>query len=594
LFKGSKLYGIYRFTAVFRSPLTRGLHVASMGGAAYQFRVYADALVITGKSSTPLILKIFDEGDGKPVVEFIEIGEEELEKVWSGYEGEKGVYALQKYLVEKFSKFYREYDGRSILVGPASKYTSMGALVSITLKKGEIDWGSEDLAARGGPGSVLYRAHGVAAIVYGGRFDWSGKVPEELTSVRSINEIFQKLTGKTYVEQVLEHGVKYRFDPKLNTGGTFGGNYPVLKTYTPMFNWNMIYLPVDVRDKLHKLIMKYMWEVFNKEAIETKSWKTCGEPCPLACKKVRLNRYKSDYEPYNGLGPIIGVFDLHEIQRIVELVDAYGFDAIEMGNVIGFVFEALDKNLLKPEELGLPSKPYFDPLNYSIEYSKHNADLAVRVVESMAWGRNPVLRLIGERGLRSAAKILNILYEERVKSAGVKFTDLSVYAVFGEEGHITPNYYWTPGMIAPLPVLGRYWTLYKSAFVEPEEFAVKSFERALYELWIDNTGMCRFHRGWAEPAYPELYKLFGVGNAFERVKETYMLITRYQEFAGASPEYWDSTKIVDFMEKAAVEFGNKEWATKFAKEKEGAAREWWERFYRKLHELVESKPASQS
>ncbi len=588
LLAGSKLYGVHRFTVVFKSPLTRGLHVASMGGAAYQFRVNLDAMVIIGKSENPLIIKVFDEGDGKPVVEYHEISEGELLSIWREYEGERGVYALQKYLSKKYSKFYEEYDGRSLLVGPAAKNTSLGAIASITLHKGEIDWGSEDFAARGGPGSVMYRAHGVAAIIYGGKYDRSVKVPEQLKDTRSINEFFNKTSGKAYVTLVIEKGAKYRFNPKYNTGGTLGGNYPSLKIYTPMFNWNMIYLPADLREKLHELIMKNMWEPFNKEAIETKSWKTCGEPCPLACKKVRLGRYKSDYEPYNGLGPMIGIFDIHEIQRVVELVDAYGFDAIEMGNLIGFVFDALEKGLLRPEEVGISAKPYFDPHNYKLEYSRHNADIAIQIVENLAWGRNPLLKLIGDRGIRSAAKILDTLYEDRTRTIGYRFIDLPVYAVFGEEGHITPNYYWTPGMIAPLPVLGRYWTLYKGVFLDPEQFAEKAFERAIKELWIDNAGMCRFHRGWAEPVYPELYKLYGVENAEKRHVEIYKLIIKYQDLAGVNPEYWDSKKIIDYMARAAEEYGSEEWSSRFALNKEKAAREWWNRFYHKLYKLVES------
>ncbi len=588
LLAGSKLYGVHRFTFVFKSPLTRGLHVASMGGAAYQFRVGVNALVIEGKSEKPLIIKVYDEGEGKPVVEFDEISEEELLNIWSGYGGEKGIYGLQKYLSERYSDFYKEYDGRSLLTGPASKNTSLGAVASITLHYGEIDWGSEEYAARGGPGSVLYRGHGVAAIIYGGRYDRGRDKPEELVDTRRINELFTKYTGKPYVTQVIEHGTKYRYDPKKNTGGTFGGNYPSLKIYTPMFNWNMIYLPVEIREKLHSIIMKHMWEPFNKEAIETKSWKTCGEPCPLACKKVRLGRYKSDYEPYNGLGPMIGVFDIHEIQRIVELIDAYGFDAIETGQVIAYVFDALEKGLLKPVEVGVSGKPFYDPKLYRVEQSKFNADLAIQVVENLAWGRNPLLKLIGERGIRSASKILDTIYMDRVKSIGYRFIDLGVYAVFGEEGHITPNYYWTPGMVSPLPVLGRYWTLYKGVFLEPEEFAEKAFQRALHELWIDDSGICRFHRGWAEKVLPMIYRdLYGIEDYEARELGVYRKIIEYQDLAGVNPVFWDSKKIIDYIANAAVEYGNDEWASHFMLNKEKAAYEWWTRFYKHFKELVE-------
>ncbi|MEM3990177.1 MAG: aldehyde ferredoxin oxidoreductase N-terminal domain-containing protein [Desulfurococcaceae archaeon] len=586
---GTKLYGVNRLVAVFRSPLTRGLHVASMGGAAYQFKVKVDALSIIGSSEVPLIIKVYDEGDGVPKVEFTEINDKELEEIWVGYGDFKGVYALQKYLSEKHKDFYSKYNGRSILVGPASKYTNIGALFSITLHRGEMDLGSEDFAARGGPGSVLYRAHHVAAIIYGGLYDVSKDRPLQLNESKWIMDWFIKNVGTSYPMEVIKAGVKYRYDDKLKSGGTFGSNYPHLKTATPMFNFNNIYLPIELRDKLHGLIMKYMWEPFNKEAIETKSWKVCGEPCPIACKKVRKGKYKSDYEPYEGLGPFIGIFDLHEIERVVELADSYGFDAIELGHLIGFIFEALERGLLKPDEVGLSSKPLFNPSEYRIEYSKHNADLAIEIIERLAWGKQPLIRLIGERGLRSSAKILDVLYKERVEALRIKFEDLIVYAPFGEEGHITPNYYWTPGLVAPLAITGRYWTLYASVFLPPEEYAKKSFERALWEYFDDNIGSCRFHRGWIEARLPKiLNELMGVSNIIDILKKKYRDIVDYQEKARAQPVFWDSKKTIDIVATAAKEFESKEWAAKFSENRLSAAVEWWNKFYEKLSELIKA------
>jgi glyceraldehyde-3-phosphate dehydrogenase (ferredoxin) len=587
LFTGTRLYGSHRLVAVFKSPLTRGLHVAAMGGAAYQLNANIDAFIIQGRSSVPLILKIYDEGDGNVKVDFDEIDELRLLEIWHGYGGEKGIYGFQKYLSDKYSSFYEKYNGRSILVGPAAKYTSLGALASITLVKGKIDYGSEDLAARGGPGSVLYRAHGVAAIVYGGLFDRSKKRPADLTDSRSVNRIFTEIAGKPYITMVIEAGTKYRYNPKLNTGGTLGGNYPTLKIHTPMFNWNMIYPPVEVRERLHKMIMEGIWEPFNKEAIETKSWKTCGEPCPIACKKIRKGRYKSDYEPYEGFGPFIGIFDIHLSEKIVELVDAYGFDAIETGQLVGFLFDALSKDLLYPGELGLPEKPAFDPVSFKAEDSARNARLAEILVENLAWGRVNLLRLIGEKGLRSAAKILDILYADRVERAHWRFSDLLVYASFGEEGHITPNYYWTPGMVAPLAVLGRYWTLYKGVFLEPEEYAEKAFHRAIREMLSDNNGFCRFHRGWVEKTLDKIMeKYYGIKDLDKRYTGVYREIMEYQEKAGSPPSFWDSRKVIDYLARAAEEYGNEQWALKFRADKMKAAREWWIRFHNRIMELL--------
>lgn len=587
LLSGTKLYGTNRFTAVFKSPLTGGLHIASMGGAAFSFNVNAHGLVITGKSEAPLVVKVFDEGDGKPTVEFHELKLEKLVKVWKGYAGLKGVYALQEYLSDTFKEFFHKYLSRSILVGPGSLYTNMGALVSFTLVKGKIDFGSEDFAARGGGGSVLLRAHNVAAIIYGGLYNRARGIPQELTDINILNELSTQIFGKAYTQVVIESGTKYRYDSKTKSGGTFGGNYPTLGATTPMLHWNMVYYDKEIRQYLHKLIMDNMWVPFNKQAIETKSWKTCGEPCPLACKKVRKGKYKTDYEPYNGLGPFIGIFDLEEAEKVVELADAYGIDAIELGYIIGFVFESISRGLLKPEEVGISGIPVLDPSKVSTETSRLNSKLAVELVQKLAFGENPILKLIAERGIRDAAKILDILFDERVRAVGTKFSDIPVYATFGERGYITPNYYWSPGMVAPLYVLGRYWTVYSGVFAEPESFAEKCLERAFYELMIDNAGMCRFHRGWAEKMIPKILEdYYGVQQPIARCKEIYKLIAKYQELAGATPQFWDSTRIIDFMAMAAKEYGSSNWAVAFEKDKQAAALEWWSRFSKKVEGLL--------
>ncbi len=54
VFAGSIFYGSHRLIAVFRSPLTRGLHVSAVGGAAYSFmRTGVDAICMESKSELP-------------------------------------------------------------------------------------------------------------------------------------------------------------------------------------------------------------------------------------------------------------------------------------------------------------------------------------------------------------------------------------------------------------------------------------------------------------------------------------------------------------------------------------------------------------
>ncbi len=593
LLTGGKLVGVHRLIAVFRSPETKSIHVSAMGGAAYKFMgAGIDAVVIEGKSEKPLIVFIEGDEEGNVKVEFKELSIEELRRIYDGYAGKKGVYALTKYLIDNYWDFISRNKARPIVVGPASIDTIEGGIFSldIDLNKKDIALGAEDSASRGGGGSVLFRAHGVVALVVGGKFKPASKYPK-LNDLELINKICSEVLGKPYMKAVVSSTTKYRYDEGLKTGGTFGVNYPHYKDLIPTFGYNMMYIARRTRVKLHELIMEYFWKPFNEEVfIKNKSWYTCGEPCPATCKKVWRGK-KVDYEPFNGLGPIIGVFKFEDSVELVDLVDALGFDAIEIGHLISWLFDAMNKGLLKPEELGLSEKPYFDPLNYRIEYSSINAKLAKEIIEGLVKKENEILKLIAEKGAREAAKELDKKFADRVKELGTSFEDLLVYTPYGESGYMTPNYYWAPGMVAPLYILGRYWTNYTPTFMEPEDFAVSSFTRAIKEYDVDNAGLCRFHRKWAEKILERLYKeLLGIDvNLDEHTKEMYRKIVEYAKRAKAEPVYWEGSKTKDVVITIANEVSAKEWSDKFASEPEGAIKEWWSRFRKKLDELIASK-----
>ncbi|RLG77748.1 MAG: aldehyde ferredoxin oxidoreductase [Thermoprotei archaeon] len=588
-FAGGRLFGTHRLVAVFRSPESQGLHVSTMGGAAYKFmRCGVDAVVVEGRSESPTVLLV--EGDGENVrVHFEHLDPDELEKVYSGYGEKKGVYALTKYLADRYSEFISKNKARIIAVGPAAVKTIEGSIFSVDIDPEKKDFvpGAEDLAARGGGGSVLFRAHGVVALVVGGNFDPSKGFPK-LSDIKFLDELSKKVLGKSYSEAVLGAVVKYRFDESMGTGGTFGVNYPHYKDLIPMFGFSSMYLTKEERMKLHSMIMEHFWKPFNDEVfVKSRSWSTCGEPCPAACKKVWRGK-KVDYEPFNGLGPMVGVFKFELSAELVDLVDALGFDAIEIGHVVSWLMEAIEKGLLKPEELGLDKKPFFDARNFDLEKSLVNAEVVKKLVEGLVKQENEILKLIAEKGLRAAAKELDKKFSDRVNKLGIKFEDLAVYTPYGEEGYMTPNYYWTPGMVAPLFVLGRYWTNYTPTFMEPEDFAKASLTRAFKEYLVDNAGVCRFHRRWAEKLLPHLYKeILGVDvDLDEHAKKIYKRIAEYNKKAGVVPKFWEGMKSRDVVVSMASEMKVESWIGKFSKDPWGAAQEWWTRFWNKVNEIL--------
>ncbi|MDD5638253.1 MAG: aldehyde ferredoxin oxidoreductase C-terminal domain-containing protein, partial [Atribacterota bacterium] len=70
-----------------------------------------------------------------------------------------------------------------------------------------------------------------------------------------------------------------------------------------------------------------------------------------------MNIYKKDYEPYQALGPLCGIFDQRAAEKLVRHADSYGFDAITIGGILAWLMDCLEKDLLSPADLGLKDKP---------------------------------------------------------------------------------------------------------------------------------------------------------------------------------------------------------------------------------------------
>ena len=98
---------------------------------------------------------------------------------------------------------------------------------------------------------------------------------------------------------------------------------------------------------------------------------------------------------------------------------------------------------------------------------------------------------------------------------------------------------------------------------------------------MDDLGLCRFHRGWAEEMMPEvLESLFGLRQAFlDAVAETASRINSRN--AGV---FWESERALEFVEtylkRARDVEGNPSpelaaWIDRFAKDRHEAALDWW-------------------
>jgi glyceraldehyde-3-phosphate dehydrogenase (ferredoxin) len=208
--------------------------------------------------------------------------------------------------------------------------------------------------------------------------------------------------------------------------------------------------------------------------------------------------------------------------------------------------------------------------------SAHNADYAIAIVKMMLFSEAGAPF---RQGMRTAAKWLDQKY-------GIKSIDRAVYTAHGEAGCMVPNQYWTPGMFAPMPLMGKYFSYYENKFLPPRQLGRKNVERFVYEFYSENSGSCRFHRKWVEDIIDEII-LTHFDLHFDYWRDNFALAKAIHDHQSARGVPWESERVVDiihgFLEKWERD-GLREpellaWLEKFRADKWRAAREFWQEMY---------------
>ncbi len=534
----SAIPGSRRLVFCAYSDQWEGFYISSMGGAAYTFQhVGVEYVALRGRAPEPSVLLLNNRGEGpqwrlEPVPDYREL--------WQGYEynGETliGIYALQRALLDRFGEEYNPRRVRVAVVGPAAAVTREGAIGSNTIKKGEmqavVDW-----AGRGGLGSRLFRQHNIVAIMFGG-----DHVDPHALKTKALNPYFEEHFGDKMVKVDMAMTTKYHYDPKIDSGGTFGSNYTNLKDKVMTFNYRSTKRTMAERLRHHKLfIVDHYLRQFNEETIRPKKFDHCGEPCSVACKKLK-GRYKKDYEPYHALGPQCGVFDQRAAELLNDYADAMGFDAIQIGGMVAWIMECVAVGLMDPEHYGFPPASALkfahftdDPAEFDlVEDSMKNARYAMAVIRAILEDERAALF---RKGIRPAA--------EALKDCGC--FDRAVYLANGETGYMVPNQYWVPGMGAPMPIMGKYYVYYGADFLPPEDLGRKNVERMVHELINDNCGQCRFHRGWSESLLPVIMNdRFGLNVDYKA--HHFRLAREIHEHQGHRGVPWQTRRMAEMLE----------------------------------------------
>ena len=561
VFAGSIFPGSNRLVVTGVSPCWQGYYISSMGGAGLVFNnLGINMLSLVGKAPDPSVLYLNRNHGEEIEAEVVPI---DVETVWK--EGRTGVYSLTDRVYRMFGSRY-ENDPRILAVGPAALQTDMGGIMSVPITGGKISH-IDTWAGRGGFGSAMAREHGIVAVIYGGT-----AADEDFRDRTVADEWFRNKYDQRLMQKDLEVTTKYRYDEKLHTGGTFGVNFATTGGRIMAFNYRTIYLTEEERTSLHqKFIVDHYLKQFNEETIVKRQQGTCGEPCAAVCKKMN-GIYKKDYEPYQTMGPLCGVFDQRAAEKLNHHCDAMGFDAISCGGVLAWLMDLLDEGLLTPEELGVTRMPRWDAAVFDIvEDSMHNAELGCELIDAIL-ERSGILDF--REGVRKWSRI-------RSREKGTALHDRLVYIAFSRRGWMVPNQYWVSGVLVPMAIMGKYYMIYSSDFISPRTLGRMCAERMKKELLLDNLGICRFHRGWAEELLPEVMgNLYDCRERFLRAID--VLASRLH--SRNSPIFWESERNIDFLhtflkrKKKIDRDGHPElsaWLDKFSRDRVEGAREFW-------------------
>lgn len=587
---GSRIPGTRRMVFCGYSPAWEGFYASSIGGVSYvMHRVGVDFIQITGSAPQDSVL-ILNHNHGEIHVRLEPINPD---VIWNGYADPDGAllvgfYALQQVV---FDRYASEYDGdfvRVFAVGPAARSTNQGIIGSNQVRKGRIQ-PIDEWAGRGGLGSRLLQTHRIAACIFGG--DWEDP---DLKDSKEIDRYFQHYYNDTMIKVDLGATEKYRYVPGFQTGGTFGVNMHTVDDKLLSFNYTSVYASDQQRLEQHEnYIRQHYLKQFNDEIIQPKNFAHCGEPCSVACKKY-VGEFKKDFEPYAALGPQCGVFDQRAAETLAHFVDSLGIDAIQYGGMISWLMELIAKGIIDPSLFDLPpademrfeftSRPdQFD----LVADSKRNAEYAQAIAEMMMFAPEGE---IFRRGPRFAAHQLALeMGEEMGNLQGI--LQGAVYTLHGEWGAMTPNQYWVPGMLSPMPMMGKYFVYYGVDYQPPRILGRKSVERMVYELFSENSGVCRFHRKWVEAIIDEIisahydFKIDYKAHQYELAQAIY-------QREGKATGFWENERIVDivwqYLEKwkreGLVDESLSDWVRRFREDKWLAARAYWEEIRQGIEE----------
>jgi glyceraldehyde-3-phosphate dehydrogenase (ferredoxin) len=549
-----------------RSLLWDGFYSTRMeGGGALLGALGCPLISLRGRAARPSVLVITrQQGEVQVRVDPLE-----PEPLWQGTHDGEGLFAL---LFAIAARYEREMDHLRILaVGPAAERTRFGAIGSVGVEGGvrspHVCW-----FRRGGFGSRLYQVHRLCGVVFG---DATGR-GETAAQRESDGGSFDRFRRDMSLEELGEV-VNFEWNPKQLAAGELGATLQALRDRVLWFNASSIYLSVEERGDLYRRAIRdhYLTHVLESSP-GSDQHVGCGGRGSL--QRCTLSEARSrEFEPSAALGPQLGIAHPPAMDRLIRHCESLGLDTNAASGILGWLMERLSGGLEDPLELGLRSRPRwsardFDPVSDSV----HNAEIAQTLASGLLfapWGA-PL-----RQGLRVASR-----------ATPAASSSMAVYIANGESGEIVPNPSWASGFYAPMPISGEFFSYYGLDFLPPRVLGRKSAQRMIAELMLQNFGVCRFHRGWAEALFPELVNQRH-GMTIDWVAHHRGLARRI--YRRRKVRFWETERVVDiiasylkiYQYETAPDAELDRWVRRFRENKASAARAFWSEINAGLEEI---------
>ena len=329
-----------------------------------------DGIFITGKAPKPSYVAVVED----------RVSIKDARHIW----GKDGKHTLKILTQEGRSELKTSFPEYGELKEPSALYIGPAGENQTRIAGVMAKW--THAAGYGGYGGVM-GSKNLKAIVAKGL----GPLPE-VEDIQRVGELIKTVDKQCYKSELFRRW------------GTGGGGYVVgAKTSSePVRNW---------QDEWHDQ-KSFAVDKFEQRLWVKRYWADFG--CPTSCLKIAVTKtgdFKGaitdnpDYEMQAFLGPNLGIFTPEDNVYLASLIDDLGLCGIQTGNVLGFIAELYQRNIVNKDDL--------DGIRLEWGNTKAFAEIAKRIAE-----REGIGNTLAEGSYRAALAL-----------GKTKGMDLTVYAV---------------------------------------------------------------------------------------------------------------------------------------------------------------------